>query len=200
MDKKRPYKRRKFFVKQWLQLRYMLLLGSSTVVGGIIFGLVMKHSLKEKIYIEMYRPHSKIQSLWEILYPDVMRLTLILFVCSVTVLFLLLQLFSYRINRASRELADHVDRVIETPDSEVEPVQVSVREFSDFGREVDGLITFYRRRWDVISEKARTGSVICETLEASEEDVDRNITYVELLRHLESTTRLVRWEAEKRDQ
>ena len=193
MDQNRPYKRRKFFVKQWLQLRYMLLLGGSTIAGGIIFGFIMNHILKGKITVEMYRPHSKIQNLWEILYPDVMKITLILFVCSVMVLFILLQLFSHRINRASRELEDHIDRVIGIPGGDVGPVQVSVKEFSDFGKDVDGLITFYRNRWNDITEKALSSSVLCEALEAGDKKEKGNIPYVELLRQLESMAHIVRW-------
>lgn len=198
MNEKRSYKRRKFFVKQWLQLRTMVILGGSTVAGGVIFGFIMKHTLKGKIHFEMYRPHSNIKTLWEILYPDVMRNTLILFTCSVIVLFLLLQFFSYRINRASGEVEDHVNKAMEVPGKGVEPARISIREFSDFGRDIDGLIYYYRNRWKAIADNSRSGRELCEALEADRLNGEKKASYVELLRQLESITKMVRREAEKR--
>ena len=49
----------------------------------------------------MYESHSLLPNTWEALYPVVMKATLILFVACVTILFVLIQVFSWWVNRAA---------------------------------------------------------------------------------------------------
>ena len=154
MKGKRPYKRRRFFVKQWFQLRYMALFAGSTVLGGLVFGFCVKGVVRRKISLEMFRPHSDIQSLWEILYPDVMRMTLVLFVFGVVVLLALLRVFGGRVNRAAWELETYIGSVIGSSRTAGGCGSISVPEFREFGEEVESLVTAYRQRWDNIAREA----------------------------------------------
>lgn len=181
MSKGRTYRRRKFFVKQSLQLRYMVILAGSTVLGGVIFGFFVQHRLERLIRFQMYRSHSKIQSLWEALYPEVMKTTLILFVAGVFTLLVLFELFSHRVNRSAAGLDRYIRSVISAPDPDKVQHDIAVREFKEYGKEVSDLLVFYRRRWGEIAEDAHIVKDLCGQYSSVEGEEQR----IEILGSLE---------------
>ena len=122
-------RRRNFFTKQWLQMRYMLLLAGGAVLGGFFYAVVLKKLLKARLVQLMYESHSLLPNTWEALYPVVMRATLILFVACVTILFVLIQVFSWWVNRAGCEVEDLLKVMARGEEGKLKEGGIALKEF-----------------------------------------------------------------------
>lgn len=176
MSKRVPYKRRKYFIKQWMQLRIMIVFGAATVAGGVVFGYLAQSRLSRLIRVEMYRSHSKFQTLWDVLYPEVMKMTLTLFVVVMIALLVIFRLYTSRINRSAAALDAYIKRTMRGPSDEPVDDEPIVREFREYARSLSGLMDFYRERWKGIADEARETIDVCRKVEIADPGQARDET------------------------
>lgn len=178
-------RRRNFFTKQWLQMRYMLILAGGAVLGGLFYAIVLKKLLRASLVQLMYQSHSLIPNTWEVLYPVVMKATLVLFVGCVTTLFVLIQVFSRRVNRAGCELEDLLRSMEEGGEGQLKEGGIAMKEFGILAEKVQSLVNFYRGRWEGLTVDAGKISAVIESLEDQDSQEQRVEIYLALDNSLE---------------
>ncbi len=185
-------RRRNFFTKQWLQMRYMLLLAGGAVLGGFFYAIVLKKLLRARLVQLMYESHSLLPNTWEALYPVVMKATLILFVACVTILFVLIQVFSWRVNRAGCELEDLLKVMARGEEGKLKEGGIALKEFGVLAEKVQSLVNFYRNRWEGLTAEAGEISTVVDKLEEPEGHEERVELYLALDSRLEDLRERIR--------
>lgn len=175
----RGYRRRNFFVKQWFQLRYMLLLAVGVLLGGAVYGVVLRYFLRKRLLELMYQSHSVLVNTWQALYPIIFRSTMVLFVVCLALLFVFLRIFAARVGRAAGKVESLSGNLGEHLDGAVEFDGISVKEFNRVGAMAVDMVRFYRGRWEDISKEAGEISELLEKIPEGESglspEVDRRL-------------------------
>lgn len=173
-------RRRNFFVKQWLQMRYMLILVGGSLFGGFVYAVLLRRIVKGRLVELMYQSHSLIPNTWEGLYPVVMKATLILFVGCVATLFILLQLFSRRVARAGAAVEGALETLADGGESDPGSADAGLKEFGKLAEKVRDLVGSYRIRWKSLDEKAENLSRLVRKLEEEGDHKERLKLLLEL--------------------
>ncbi len=185
-------RRRNFFVKQWLQMRYMLLLVGGSLFGGLVYAVILRRIVKGRLVELMYQSHSLMPNTWEGLYPVVMKATLILFVGCVFTLFVLLQLFSRRVTRAGVALEGILESLAHDGESDPASPFAGLKEFGTLAEMVRGLVGSYKSRWKGLDEEAEKLLELVRRLEVEGDHKERLKLLLELDDGLEELKRRAR--------
>jgi len=169
-------KRRRFLVKHWFQIRYMLLLIGGVVVGSIVYALVLQEILHHRMNLMVASGKTVFsgEEMWISLYPMVAVCTLILFVVGILLLFLLFRIFVLRTAQASLRLENYYHDLLKADlDTTVEEYK-SIPEFQALGQRTAALIRGYQRKWVAIATKAKEVRAVARDL-TNESDPYRRI-------------------------
>ena len=147
-------RRRNFFIKQWFQLRYMLLLAVGTLFWGVVYAVVLRYFLRKRLLELMYQSHSVLVNTWQALYPIIFGSTMVLFLGCLVLLLVFLRIFAAKVERAAGEVESLCSDLEEHLNETVESRGISVKEFNKVGAKMLDMVRFYQGRWGKISKEA----------------------------------------------
>ena len=169
-------RRRNFFIKQWFQLRYMLLLVVGTLLGGAVYAVVLRYFLRKRLLELMYQSHSLLVNTWPALYPLIFRSTMVLFLGCLVLLFVSLRIFAARVERAAGEVESLCSDLGENLNDAVEFRSISVKEFNQVGARTVELVRLYQGRWEKISQEAEEISGFLGDIREGESGLSPDLT------------------------
>ncbi len=170
-----PYRRRQYLVKQWLQLRYMLLLAGVTAAGAVAYYFILLRLLRPTISSIIGTEYATLQeNLWISLYPTIAKSSLVFLVLGVLVVLLLFRLFNSRISQACEELESHYQALAGEGAPSPPPLPPGgVPEFRRLGDRETALMAHYRGRWDRIAAMAAAAGADAAALGVEREPTRR---------------------------
>lgn len=149
-------KRRRYLVKRWFQIRYMLLLVGGVIMGSIVYAMVLQMILRQRMDLMVASGGTVLsgEEMWFSLYPMVAICTLTLFLVGILLLFLLFRIFVSRTTQASLRLEKHYRALIKADlDTTVKEYR-GIPEFQALAQRTGDLVLDYRRKWAAIATKA----------------------------------------------
>jgi hypothetical protein len=169
-------RRRRFLVKGWLQVRYLLLLGLGTAGGGAVYALVLQGLLRRRIQPDLAASYSTVGQgdLWLSLYPTVAAATLVLAAAVSLLVFLLIRVFADRVSRASAELEQYYRELAEGAETDgAHAGRISLPEFRALAESTAAMVDGYRRKWSAVAAKAETALGAVPPLEGAADPTAR---------------------------
>ncbi len=172
-------KRRRFLVKHWFQIRYILLLAGGAVAGGIVYALFLQGMLRHRmeLLVASGDTASSGSGMWLSLYPMVAVTTLTLGAIGTLLLFLLLRFFASRVSRASSRLERYYRGLAEGIVADAHEGRREIPEFHSLAERSADLISGYQRKWSAIAAKAEALRAAAGAL-AGENDPHRRLIAV----------------------
>jgi hypothetical protein len=169
-------RRRRYLVKHWFQVRYMLLLVGGVVAGGIVYAMILQAVLRQRMELMVASGGTGFSGseLWFSLYPMVAICTLSLFVIGTLLLFLLFQIFVSRVSRASSRLEQYYRGLANDGISAPLEGHREIPEFHALAERTTELVLSYQRKWSTIAATAEEISAAAGAL-AGEIDPHRRI-------------------------
>jgi hypothetical protein len=182
------FRRRRFLVKQRLQLRWMLLLVGGTVLGGVVYALVLQELLHRRIEPQLSFPYSTLGAGEPLLtlYPTVAICTVALACGMIVFALLFLKFFTRRISGSSAVLEKHLDSLTAGGDGASSLRDMPIPEFRALAEISSRLAGGYRRKWRAIDGKAGTALVALDGIEAAADREQRLIAFHKLERETSS--------------
>jgi hypothetical protein len=168
-------KRRRYLVKPWFQIRYMLLLVCGIIVGGIVYAGILQVILRHRMELMIASGGTVFssQEMWFSLYPMVAISTLSLFLVGTLLLFFLLRVFVSRTSSASLLLEKYYRRLAKGDINTPLEGHGGVPEFQALAIRTADLVLGYQRKWSAIATKAEEVHSAAGTLAGESEPYRR---------------------------
>ncbi len=183
-------RRRRFLVKQWLQLRWMLLLAGGTVLVGVVYALILQGLLHRRIEPEMAASYSTLGSGNPVLalYPTVAAATLALAAGVVLFALIFLKVFTGRISGSSAMLESQLNALADGREGPSSFDGIPIPEFRDLAERAFRLTEGYRRKWEAIDAKAGAALASLDGIEGLSDPTQRLVALREFERKTASLT------------
>jgi hypothetical protein len=179
------HKRRRYLVKPWFQIRYMLLLVSGIIVGGIVYAGILQVVLRQRMELMVASGGTVFssQEMWFSLYPVVAISTLSLFLVGTLFLFLLLRIFVSRTSSASLRLEKYYRTLAKGSIDAPPEGHRDIPEFQALAVRTAELVFGYQRKWSAIAAKAEDVHSAAGTLAGESEPYRRLLALRECEHH-----------------
>jgi hypothetical protein len=149
-------KRRRFLVKHWFQIRYILLLAGGAAAGGVAYAMFLQSVLRQRME-QVVASGDNLSSgvgLWLSLYPLVAVATLVLAALGTLLLFVLFRVFVSRVSLASSRLERYYRVLAEGGDPAAHEGNEVLPEFDSLAERTAELVSGCQLKWSAIAVKA----------------------------------------------
>lgn len=162
----RPYRRRDYLTKKWLQGRFALYYLAVLVLGSGALSYFLHQAARIRLRAALFRNHYTFTSTWEILRESVLQTNLITWAIVILAAVLVTVINAWVIERAARRIKENIDAFLEGKKSDTWAAVNEPKEFRHFQQALaEALQEHERKLADLGSSCAELERLLRETRE-----------------------------------
>lgn len=146
----KSYRRRDYFVKKWLQTRFIFYYLAVLTLGGVTLATFIYRRAGEGLRLAIFQSHSMEVTTWEVLRPDITAVNLTVTLSVTVIAVLITLLISWAVARASRVVIRNIQGTLAGRDPESWSPVPRPREFQQFQRNLADGIRVHREKVEAL--------------------------------------------------